>query len=284
MKILTRAAALFLLAGAATGAAAQTDSGNAAAPSSQMESAKMADRGGIQGYVSLGAGLMPDYEGASKYIVVPYADGQANYGNYFLRFDGGALQLNLLDSDTWHAGPLIGYRMGRGDVYSGAVARMAHIRYSMTEGGFVEWEHMAEDPRSGERITLTAAEGNINRDTGLDITLRGTIHRPLDFINPGFIVSLSADTAFGDGKYMDTYFGVNGPDALASGFPQFRGEAGIRKAGVSISVDQFLSEKWSVGLRLNYERLFGGAADSPVTAIAGSPDQMFGGVVLGYVL
>lgn len=279
MKILTSAAALLFLAGAAASAAAQTNSQNAAA-----QAAQAADEGGIQGYVSLGAGLMPDYEGASKYIVVPYADGQANLGNYFLRFDGGALQLNLIDSDTWHAGPLIGYRMGRGDVYSGAVARMAHIRYSMTEGGFVEWEHLAEDPRSGERITLTAAEGNINRDTGLDITLRGTIHRPLDFINPGFIVSLSADTAFGDGKYMDTYFGVNGPDALASGFPQFRGEAGIRKAGVSISVDQFLSKKWSVGLRLNYERLFGGAADSPVTAIAGSPDQMFGGVVLGYVL
>ncbi|MBN9554609.1 MAG: MipA/OmpV family protein [Alphaproteobacteria bacterium] len=276
MKILTRAAALLFLAGAATGAAAQTDAQDAAA--------EAADEGGIQGYVSLGAGLMPDYEGASKYIVVPYADGQANLGKYFLRFDGGALQLNLIDSDTWHAGPLIGYRMGRGDVYSGAVARMAHIRYSMTEGGFVEWEHLAEDPRSGERITLAVAEGNINRDTGLDITLRGTIHRPLDFINPGFILSLSADTAFGDGKYMDTYFGVNGPDALTSGFPQFRGEAGIRKAGVSISVDQFLSEKWSVGLRLNYERLFGGAADSPVTAIAGSPDQMFGGVVVGYVL
>ena len=279
MNILKSAVALLILAGAANSAAAQTNSENAAA-----QAAKMAAEGGIQGYVSLGAGLMPDYEGASKYIVVPYADGQANLGNYFLRFDGGALQINLLDSDTWHAGPLIGYRMGRGDVYSGAVAAMQHIRYSMTEGGFVEWEHLAEDPRAGERVTLTASEGNINRDTGLDITLRGTIHRPLDFINPGFIVSLSADTAFGDGKYMDTYFGVNGPDALASGFPVFRGEAGLRKAGVSVSVDQFLSETWSVGLRLNYERLFGDAEASPVTAIAGSPDQMFGGVVLGYVL
>lgn len=279
MKIHTAAAAILLLAGIANTVSAQTNSGNAAA-----QAAKMADQGGIQGYVSLGAGLLPDYEGASKYIVVPYADGQANLDNYFLRFDGGAFQLNLLDSGNWHAGPLIGYRMGRGDVYSGAVSRMQHIRYSMTDGGFIEWEHLAEDPRSGERVTLAASEGNINRDTGLDITLRGTIHRPIDFINPGFIVSLSADAAFGDGKYMDTYFGVNGPDALASGFPVFRGEAGLRKAGVSVSVDQFLSPKWSVGVRLNYERLFDAAADSPVTAIAGSPDQMFGGVVLGYVL
>jgi outer membrane scaffolding protein for murein synthesis (MipA/OmpV family) len=279
MKILSTAGAILLLAGIATPVIAQTDSENAAA-----QAAQMADQGGIQGYVSLGAGLMPDYEGASKYIVVPYADAQANDGNYFLRFDGGAFQLNLLNSETWHFGPLMGYRIGRGDVYSGAVARMTHIRYSITDGAFVEWEHLAKDPRSGERLTLAVSQGNINRDSGLDITLRGTVHRPLDFINPGFIVSLSADAAFGDGKYMDTYFGVTGPDALASGFPAFRAGAGLRKAGVSVSVDQFLSPKWSVGLRMNYERLFGDAASSPVTAIAGSPDQMFGGLVVGYVL
>ena len=258
-------------------AIAQTNTDNAAAT-------QAADQSGIQGYVSLGAGLMPDYEGASKYIVVPYADAQANEGNYFLRFDGGALQLNLLDDDNWHFGPLIGYRMGRGDVYNGAVARMQHIRYSITDGAFVEYEHLADDPRSGERLTLSVADGNINRDSGLDVTLRGTVHRPLDFIDAGLIAAVSVDTAFGDGKYMQTYFGVNGPDALASGFPAFRAGSGIRKAGISLSLDQYLSPKWSVGLRMNYERLFGDAADSPVTAMAGSPDQMFGGLVVGYVL
>lgn len=278
MKVFSTAAAFLLLVGAAN-AAAQTNSENAAA-----QSAQMADQGGIQGYVSLGTGLLPDYEGASKYIVVPYADAQVNDGNYFLRFDGGALQFNLLDDDNWHAGPLIGYRMGRGDVYSGAVARMQHIRYSITDGAFVEYEHLAEDPRSGERLTLSVADGNINRDSGFDITLRGTVHRPLDFIDAGLIAAVSVDTAFGDGKYMQTYFGVDGPDALASGFPVFRAGSGLRKAGISLSLDQYLSPKWSVGVRMNYERLFGDAADSPVTAIAGSPDQMFAGLVLGYVL
>src|SRR3569833_3822888 len=118
MKILSTATALLLLASGAEAAAQSSDA--------QAQAAQAADAGGSQGYVSLGAGLLPDYEGASKCILVPYADAQANYGNYFLRFDGGALQFNLLDDDNWHFGPLIGYRMGRGDVYSGAVARMQH--------------------------------------------------------------------------------------------------------------------------------------------------------------
>ncbi|HWC63856.1 MAG TPA: MipA/OmpV family protein [Rhizomicrobium sp.] len=259
----------------------------AAAPACAQDNPTGGDGGipkeGIQGYVALGAGLLPDYEGASKYVTVPYFDGQANLGNYFLRFDG-ALELNLLDDEHFHAGPLIGYRMGRGDVYSGAVARMAHIRYSMTEGGFVEWEHMAEDPRSGERITLTAAEGNINRDTGLEVDLRALAHRPLAFIDEGLIATLEIDTAWSDGDYMQTFFGVNAADAAASRFPVFNAGAGVKSAGISLSLDQFLSPKFSIGIRAHYARLLNAAADSPVTRIAGSADQMFGGVVVGYVL
>jgi outer membrane scaffolding protein for murein synthesis (MipA/OmpV family) len=239
---------------------------------------------GIKGTVSVGAGLLPDYEGASKYILVPYLDGQANEGNYFLRFDGGALQLNLLDDDHFHAGPLVGYRMGRGVVYYDAVSRMHHIRYSITDGGFIEYEHMAEDPRSGERVTLSVAEGNVNYQSGLNVELRALLHRPLTFIDEGLIAAVEADAAWGDGSYMQTYFGINRPDALASGFPLFHARSGMESAGISLSLDQFLSRKWSVGVRLHYMRLVGDAADSPVTAIAGSPDQMFAGLVVGYVL
>ncbi|HEX3756463.1 MAG TPA: MipA/OmpV family protein [Rhizomicrobium sp.] len=239
---------------------------------------------GIQGYVSAGVGLLPDYIGASKYIIVPYVDGQANLGNYFLRFDGGDLQLNLLDDDNIHAGPLIGYRMGRGDVYYDAVSRMHHIRYSITDGGFVEYEHLAQDPRSGERVTLSVSEGNINYQSGLDVELRALLHRPLDFIDPGLIAAVEGDMGWGDGSFMQTYFGINQPNAVASGFPLFRARSGIEDAGVSLSLDQYLSRKWSVGVRFHYMRLLGDAADTPLTAIAGSPDQMFGGVVVGYVL
>jgi MipA family protein len=238
----------------------------------------------IQGQVSLGAGLLPDYEGASKYIIVPYLDGQANEGNYFLRFEGGDLQLNLLDNEHFHAGPLLGYRMGRGVVYDDAVSRMQHIRYSITDGGFIEYELNAKDPRWGQRITLSITDGNINRSSGLEVTLRALAHWPLDFIDKGLIAAVETDAAWGDGEFMGTYFGVTVPDALSSGLPAFRANSGAENVGVAFSLDQFLSPKWSVGLRLHYSRLLNSAADSPVTAIAGSPNQLFGGLVAGYVL
>jgi len=238
---------------------------------------------GVQGYVALGAGLLPDYEGASKYVVVPYFDGQANLGNYFLRFDG-SFKANIIDDENFHAGPLIGYRMGRGDVYDGAIARMQHIRYSVTDGGFVEYEHLAQDPRSGERLTLSVADGNINYQSGLEVTLAAMVHRPLTFIDEGLIAAMEIDTSFGDGKFMQTSFGVSGADALASGFPVYRAGSGAELTSISLSLDQYLSPKWSVGVRMRYARLLGDAEESPVTRIAGSPDQLFGAVVVGYVL
>ena len=237
----------------------------------------------IQGYVSIGAGLLPDYEGASKYVPVPYLDGEANLGNYFLRFEGGALELNLLDSDNFHAGPIVGYRMGRGAVYDSQIARMHHIRYSITDGAFIEYEHRAKDPRSGERITLSFADGNINYQSGLNATLRALIHRPVEFIDPGLIAAIEADTSWGDKNYMQTYFGVDSLDSIASGLPLFRARSGMESAGVAFSLDQYLSRKWSIGLRLHYARLLNDSQASPVTRIAGSPDQLFGALVIGYV-
>ncbi len=245
---------------------------------------KPEDEGGIQGLVSAGAGLLPEYEGASSYMAVPYFEAQANLGNYFFRFMDGAFQLNLIDSENFHAGPLVGVRLDRDKVTNDAVSRMRDLPISGTVGGYVEYEHLAEDPRSGERVSLSFARGTLNYQSGWTGTLRAMAHRPLEFINPGFIATIEVDTTWGDARFFQTYFGVTQADALASGLPQFRPGSGISNAGGAIAFDQFLSRKWSVGVRFHYAREIGDAADSPLTAIAGSPNQYFCGVVIGYVL
>lgn len=258
--------------------------GLAAALPAAAETNANGQDGGLQGQVDAGIGLIPDYVGASAYVLTPYLEGQLNQGNYFLRFEGGALMFNLIDDGAIHAGPLIGYRRGRGDVADLAVSRLRHIRFSIETGGFVEYEHLAADPRSGERVTLSVADGVFNYQSGWDAMLRASLHRPLAFIDQGLIASLEGDVTWGSESYMQTYFGIDAPDAAASGLPVFQAGAGLQSLGVAVALDQFLSRNWSVGLRLHYGRLTGDAAKSPVTAIAGSPNQYFGGVVVGYVL
>lgn len=232
------------------------------------------------GYGSLGLSLLPEYEGSNSYILMPYVEGRLNYENYYARFEGGALRFNVIDSEEFHAGPLIGFRRGRGNVNS-PVHLFKHLDDTETAGAFIEWEHVAQDPRSGETVTLTADNAVYGEKGGWQMVLRGTARRPIEAINPGFIVSLTGDLSWVSRPYMRKYFGVSPSDSLASGLPIYTPGDGFNRIGVALSVDQFLSRHFSVGARGYYGSLLGKASSSPVTS---SSDQFFAGIVAGYVL
>jgi MipA family protein len=232
------------------------------------------------GYGSLGLSLLPEYEGSSSYVLLPYIEGRLNYKNYYARFEGGALRFNLIDSEEFHAGPLIGFRRGRGNVNS-PVRFFKHLDDTETAGGFIEWEHVADDPRSGETVTVAADNAVYGEKGGWTIVTRATIRRPIEAVNPGFIVSLTGDLSWVSRSYMQKYFGMSPSDSLASGLPVFTPGDGFNRAGVALSIDQFLSRHFSVGVRGYYARMLGPAADSPAT---GTANQYFAGIVAGYVL
>ncbi len=250
--------------------AASISADTAAAQAGQNQSAVASDTptaGGWAGYGSLGAGFLPEYDGSDSYELLPYIEGRLNYDNYYMRFEGGQLRFNVLDSESFHIGPLIGFRRGRGNVNS-PVHLFHHLDDTETAGGFIEYEHVAEDPRSGESITLSADDAVYGEKRGgWTIVTRAIARRPVEFINPGFIVSLSADLTWASRPYMRMYYGVSPSDSAASGLPQFNPSDGFSSAGVALSIDQFLSRHFSVGLRGHYGRDLGDA-----------------GAVVGYVL
>ncbi|MBU6297258.1 MAG: MipA/OmpV family protein [Alphaproteobacteria bacterium] len=237
-----------------------------------------------EGYGAFGISLLPDYDGSKDYEGLPYIEARLNTGNYYAWIDGNDLRFNLIDDGHFHAGPTIGIRRGRQVVDNAAISRLPHFDDMMSTGAFVEYENIHDDPRAGERVTLIADDGVINVSGGWVVTLRGEIHRPLDFIDPGFIVSLEADANWADRDYMRTYYGVTPAASAASGLPAFDPSSGFDSVGAALSFDQFLSRHWDVGMRFHYARLTGGAAASPVTALVGSADQYFLALVAGYAL
>jgi outer membrane scaffolding protein for murein synthesis (MipA/OmpV family) len=66
--------------------------------------------------------------------------------------------------------------------------------------------------------------------------------------------------------------------------PVFDAGSGVSTVGIALSLDQFLSRHFGIGLRTHYGRLMGDAGSSPVSTIAGSPNQYFIGLVANYVL
>jgi outer membrane protein len=241
-----------------------------------------ADGSGLTGFVAVGVSYVSDYEGSDDYDISPYIEGRLEYGNYYARLEGSDIRFTVIDSSMWHAGPMLGYRAGRDAVEDHQVQRLRSIDEALTAGAFVEVEHVGEDPRYGETLTLSITQDVTGFESGFVGTLRGIVRRPALFINPGFIVSLDAEIDFASDDYMGTYFDVSPGDAGRSGLPKYDADGGIKDVGVGLSIDQFLSPSWSIGTRLHYFRMLDDAADSPVVDDAGSADQFFAAVVGGY--
>jgi outer membrane scaffolding protein for murein synthesis (MipA/OmpV family) len=83
--------------------------------------------------------------------------------------------------------------------------------------------------------------------------------------------------------FVDTYFGVPPDNAASSGLPPTVASGGVLGAGASINVLYAFTPRWAVNGAFGYRRLLGDAASSPVTAAAGSPNQVVAALGVGYL-
>jgi MipA family protein len=97
--------------------------------------------------------------------------------------------------------------------------------------------------------------------------------------NENVIVNIGPRAAWGDGGFMDTYFGVSSDEAAPNSiFDAYDPSSGFYSVGVEIGARYQFSPAWGIEGRLNYDYLIDDAADSPIVDF-GSRNQ-FGGRVL----
>lgn len=89
------------------------------------------------------------------------------------------------------------------------------------------------------------------------------------FLRPTDQLTLRAGprALFGTDDYAQTYFGVSGREAAASGgrFAPFDAEGGLISTGIELGAGYQISQNWGIDAVVTYERLQGDAADSPVS-------------------
>jgi outer membrane protein len=84
-------------------------------------------------------------------------------------------------------------------------------------------------------------------------------------LSPQTELLLGGGLSFGNGKYMNSYFGVPQASSLQSGLPAYQPGAGIRDVHAAIGLTTHLSDRWIIFGALNLSRLLGDAASSPLT-------------------
>jgi outer membrane scaffolding protein for murein synthesis (MipA/OmpV family) len=114
----------------------------------------------------------------------------------------------------------------------------------------------------------------------------------------GFVADLSADgvwrlaeswtltggprLSLADREYMNTYFSVSPGQAIASGLTPFDAKAGLKSAGSGSSLIYQWTPQFATTAFVEYERLLGDAAKSPIVTDRGSPDQFTIGIGAKY--
>jgi outer membrane scaffolding protein for murein synthesis (MipA/OmpV family) len=88
---------------------------------------------------------------------------------------------------------------------------------------------------------------------------------PLPGTSKKFVMFAGPSVTFADRRHMQTAFGVNGSQAMASGYRVFNAHGGLNAAGLGFSATRILNSRWLLNANLAVNHLLGSARDSPFT-------------------
>lgn len=233
------------------------------------------------GFVSLGAGFSPDYEGSDDYDATPLGVAMLFWEGYYAQLLGPSLKVNLVPMENVDFGPTISYGGGRDDdVEDDKVKLLREVDEALEVGFFAEYRFTNNmDPRYQISVGLDVAKDIDDGHEGAIVTASLGYERP---VFGDVTWSVGASATYADDDYMETYFTIDANNASRSGLSRFDAEGGIKDVGLSTSLSYDFGESWNVTGLLSYTRLIGDAADSPIVDDRGSADQLFGGLTVGY--
>jgi len=81
---------------------------------------------------------------------------------------------------------------------------------------------------------------------------------------------------YGNARFNDTYFGVTEPESVASGFPAYAPGGGINEAALTLEARYLLTPDTALVGEVQYGKLIGDAADSPVVQDEYQPSLRLG--------
>lgn len=94
--------------------------------------------------------------------------------------------------------------------------------------------------------------------------------------NEKLMLTASAEARFSDDKFGDTYFGVTSEESVTSGYDAYQAGGGFYAAAVTLEARYALTEKTAILGELEYSRLLGDAADSPLVESKNEPTLRLG--------
>ncbi|WP_293862610.1 MipA/OmpV family protein [uncultured Alsobacter sp.] len=220
--------------------------------------------------------LSPNFPGAKSYGFIAYPSLSLRRAgtpdNYSAPDDG--VSIALFGDSQWAIGFVGKYQSGRYRENDRRLYGIRDAKWALEPGLYGEFWALADTLRVRGEMRY-----GINGYNGLVGTLA------LDYVQRvgKFVISGGPRVQFAGSEYMDTYFGVTGVDALQNrNVTQYKADPGVKSVGVAAAATYRWNDQWSTTVRGGYDRLVGGAADSPIVRNLGSKDQFTLGASASY--
>jgi outer membrane protein len=227
--------------------------------------------------VTLGvSGIMqPSYDGADSSMLSPKPIISVRRAGTKERFKGmrDNASFALIDYGRFRAGPVGAYKSARKASDHSELRGLNDIKFAVEIGGFAEyyafdWLRVRSEVRRG-----------FNGHEGIVAEFSADVIVPL---NERMTFSAGPRYTVTNAKYASTYFGISDVEALASGLPAFDAGGGSNSVGAGAQLRYKLDPQWELRGYVEYDKLLGSAADSPLVKLRGSTNQVTYGLGVAY--
>jgi outer membrane protein len=217
----------------------------------------------------------PDFEGANHSLFSPvpiFSIRRAGSVDQF-RSPRDSASIALIDFGDLRAGPAAKFVSSRKADNYAALNGLGDVKTAFEFGGFIEyfpvdWFRVRNETRQG----FGGHQGVVS-----------------DF-SADFIVPVTQAITFSAGprftwestKAVSPYFSIDQVQAMASGLPTFNAQGGAHAVGAGAQVKYRIDPQWEVHSYVEYDRLLGDAAKSPLVTARGSVNQTTVGIGASY--
>lgn len=231
--------------------------------------------GGWTVTLGLGGIMQPAYDGASSSMLSPKPIIAVRRAGTPERFKGmrDNASFALIDYGSFRAGPVGAYKSARKASDHSELRGLNDIKFAVEIGGFAEyyafdWLRVRSEVRRG-----------FNGHEGIVAEFSADVIVPL---NERLTFSAGPRYTVTNAKYASIYFGVSNVEALAAGLPAFDAKGGSNSVGAGAQLRYKLDPQWELRGYVEYDKLLGSAADSPLVKFRGSTNQVTYGLGVAY--
>jgi outer membrane protein len=225
--------------------------------------------------VGLGGEYKPDFEGANRSMLSPVPIFSIRRAGSTEQFRGprDSASIALIDFGDLRAGPAGKFVSSRKASSYSELNGLGDVKTAVELGGFVEYYPVDWFRTRGELRQGFGGHNGVVADLSADVIVP-VVQR--------FTVSFGPRFTWESTKAAAPYFGIDAVQAMATGLPAFDAKGGAHSVGAGAQVSYRINPQWEVHAYVEYERLLGDAAKSPLVIARGSPNQTTFGIGASY--